>query len=297
MTIPPRRSTRLVFPPVNRCIYCNQVKSQLTDEHIIPFALGGVMELPKASCKDCAKITHAFEYTCMRQMFGRFRIRHNVKTRRKKDRPKKLAALIRTPDGNTKEVIVDASEYPTELFMYKFKTAGALLNLPQSENRLMEWDLVGISDRDELIAFGKKHGGQFMVRTKMVPFEFARMLAKISHSFAVSQLGLNGFQPLALDAILGRTENISYVVGGTDKFGPRIPDGGHLLELEYKVEPNIRRSVVIVHIRLFSILDTPNYHVVVGRIQDTHHVRTLFQQMQKAESVEVLLPGGKFGPR
>jgi hypothetical protein len=48
------------------CIYCGTQADQteakeLSDEHIIPYALGGNLVLPKASCDRCAKETHAFE--------------------------------------------------------------------------------------------------------------------------------------------------------------------------------------------------------------------------------------------
>jgi hypothetical protein len=92
----------------------------------------------------------------------------------------------------TKSVNLPASEYPTELFLYKFKTAGALFGAPPNVDTL-EWVPVGICDRDEMAAFEKRHGGQFTTRTKMVPIEFGRMLAKIGHSFAVAHLGLHAF--------------------------------------------------------------------------------------------------------
>src|SRR5262245_41766279 len=160
MSIPPRQSTRQVFPPVNRCIYCGASNIVLTDEHIIPFSLGGIMELPKSSCKPCAKVAHEFEYTCARQIFGKFRIRHNLKTRRKKERPTHLTAAAVSPTGKSKQVVLSAQEYPTELFLYKFKTGNRLLGIPASVNTL-EWELVGVSNHEETIAFEKAHGGAF----------------------------------------------------------------------------------------------------------------------------------------
>lgn len=300
MSVPPRRSTRQVFPPVNRCIYCGASNVELTDEHIIPFSLGGIMELPKSSCKPCAKITHEFEYTCARQIFGKFRIRHNIKTRRKKERPTHLTALATigrgTSEQSIKEVTLSASEYPTELFLYKFKTANVLLGIPPSVNTL-EWEPIGIGSHDEMTAFEKKHGGEFTVRTKMVPIAFGRMLAKIGHSFAVAYLGLDSFQPMTLDVILGRTDNISHVVGGSWEIEPPVPDAGHLVSLEYRIEPYIKRSLILVNIRLFASISTPSYHVVVGRIQEAQHVKTAFEQMKNAPAIQVMLPPGKFPPR
>jgi HNH endonuclease len=297
MAVPPRRTTRQVFPPVNRCIYCDASNVELTDEHIIPFSLGGIMELPKSSCKPCAKITHAFEYTCARQIFGKFRIRHNIKTRRKKERPTHLTALATDSTGNPKEVILRAADYPTELFLYKFKIAKALIGMPPSANIPLEWEPIGIGSHDEMVAFEKRHGGAFTARVVMQPIEFGRLLAKIAHSYAVAELGLNSFFPLTLDVILGRTDDISYVVGGSYEIAPRVPDAGHLTSIEYRVDPYMKKSLIIVNIRLFASIHTPSYHVVVGRIQEAQHVTTLFDKLQNSPSVQFMLPPGKFHPR
>jgi hypothetical protein len=46
--------------PVGVCIYCGS-GDNLTDEHVLPFGLGGNLVLPKASRKRYAAITPAFE--------------------------------------------------------------------------------------------------------------------------------------------------------------------------------------------------------------------------------------------
>jgi 5-methylcytosine-specific restriction endonuclease McrA len=48
------------YSNVNRCIYCGTLEN-LTDEHIIPYGLGGRSILPKASCSECSNITTNFE--------------------------------------------------------------------------------------------------------------------------------------------------------------------------------------------------------------------------------------------
>lgn len=45
--------TEKIYQPVNVCIYCGGTGA-LSDEHIIPFGLGGRWVLPKASCAECA---------------------------------------------------------------------------------------------------------------------------------------------------------------------------------------------------------------------------------------------------
>jgi HNH endonuclease len=79
------------YAPVGHCIYCGSDGGEqgLGDEHIVPFSLGGVLVLPKASCRACEAITSAFERRCAHIMYGSFRIREN-QTRRPKERPTKL---------------------------------------------------------------------------------------------------------------------------------------------------------------------------------------------------------------
>lgn len=59
-------------PVIGECIYCGN-KTDLTDEHTIPFALFGVAMLKKASCRDCAAKTQKFEQRLLRDTFGQVR--------------------------------------------------------------------------------------------------------------------------------------------------------------------------------------------------------------------------------
>src|SRR5438552_18955483 len=64
--IPPplaRMKRQHEYAPIGKCIYCGGDGSpgRLTREHIIPDSLGGMLELPDASCSDCQKITSACE--------------------------------------------------------------------------------------------------------------------------------------------------------------------------------------------------------------------------------------------
>lgn len=63
------------YQPVGRCIYCGTAEEPLSDEHILPFALGGNLILPKASCETHRKTTQRIERTCATKMFGAYRVR------------------------------------------------------------------------------------------------------------------------------------------------------------------------------------------------------------------------------
>ena len=101
-----------VYPPVGRCIYCGDTE-QLTIEHIIPYGLGGRIELPESSCRKCCKVTSVFEHTCLRTMYGPLRLLYDLPSRRKKKRPKTLQLKVkRTPAEDWTYVDVDQVKYP-----------------------------------------------------------------------------------------------------------------------------------------------------------------------------------------
>jgi hypothetical protein len=82
-----------VYRPIWFFIYCSDgriketTKGKLGAEHIIPFGLGSVMILPRASCKKCGKITGKIEESCLRMMLGPTRIRMSLPTRNPDDLP------------------------------------------------------------------------------------------------------------------------------------------------------------------------------------------------------------------
>src|SRR6266581_7022579 len=178
------------YPSVGRCIYCGTTTRKLGDEHIIPYALNGGMLLPKASCEDCAKVTHRYEHTVARRIFGHFRIRYKVQSRRPERRPTHITVGTLMPDGSRGTVKVPVDEHPTMLFVYKFDQATILRGLPP-EVEDFRWVPINISSKKELDDFIAKYHWDRLVTLLPVPVEFARMLAKIAYSFVVGEFGLD----------------------------------------------------------------------------------------------------------
>ena len=140
------------YAPVNRCIYCGTIEGPLSEEHIVPFALGGEHILQAASCRACAKITAALEQSICRAMLGNFRVRMRLPTRRKKERPTTLPVMnIQHPtvvaaaeaalragrrefSAKIEPLQVQPHEYPTSLLMCLFNSPGVLLGKPRSDD-------------------------------------------------------------------------------------------------------------------------------------------------------------------
>ena len=278
----PRNNQTVRYPPVGECIYCGATECKLRDEHIIPKSLGGSLILPNASCKSCEKITCRFEGTVARSLFGNFRMRHNLPTRRPKERPSHIEVSRLDDNSADGRFSVPTNEFPAPAFMYKCTKAGILEGFMPDVDLSSSWKIVGIVSDDDLKSFAKKHGENTIYSFRYVPQQFAQTIAKIGHAYAISHFGVGTFRPLAVDLILGKSKNLSYVVGGSFEIMPAVPDAGHLLELE--VRTNFRKALVVAGVRLFASASTPHYHVVVGQVDDEKATQSLIKMCQQPAS-------------
>jgi hypothetical protein len=182
-----------------------------------------------------------------------------MRTGHKKERPSGIYIQNNTGANESKEQayeFVPAANLPDLLFFLKFThTANILIGAPDIDtSRVEPWILAGRG------AFVGKNG---WVVGKFDAFSFARMLAKIGHSFAKAEMGAKTFAPIALDFMFGRTKNLSYIVGGSADID--APSSSlHWLRLRDHFDYSTKRRFLVSHIRLFACLGAPTYHVVVG---------------------------------
>ncbi|MFZ3122675.1 MAG: HNH endonuclease [Thermodesulfovibrionales bacterium] len=262
------------YDAVGRCIYCGSTNN-LSDEHIIPFAFGGRMVLPKSSCNICAGLSSAFEHTCLRTMFGPLRMLYDLPSRRKKKRPATLPLKVKhKPGDNWTEVPVRREDYPFLVMFPYFLMPDLLSGHKTLGNRGAVTERLWIrgasashgffDHMDDLIAELGVHS--VMPEAKAHVKEFCLMLAKIAHSYAVAELGNQKFKPLLLELILQKNlSNRADFIGGLDY---DEPPSGNLHELSIEKHPCNRSDLVVVRIRFLSKLATPTYYVVVG-----HHLQ------------------------
>jgi len=271
--IAPRNTNKVVFPSIGKCIYCGFSEGRLTDEHIIPFSMGGIQIMEKASCDSCSEITSKFELIFSREIFGDFRTKHKLPSRRKKKRPDKK--LVRMVNGD--EIEVPFSEFPAPTYMLKCTEAGILNDISPNADMSFLWQIIMLTDNKNLDDFTTKYGTEVTYRFRHSPQQFAQTLAKIAHSYVMAYWGKFEFEKLALDLILGRSNNLSYVVGGSLEISPSIPGAGHLLDISVSTDFGMNVLLIIVNIRLFASSDTPNYHVVVGRVRDKNIIQEIIK--------------------
>jgi len=246
------------IPPANVCIYCRNTEN-LTDEHVVPFGLGGNLQLRSASCPACNKITNRFETAVLRGFILEARIAARFPTRNPKRRTK-------TPPSSG-ILLLPVFERPTFLTGQHSMQPGGLLK--------------GV----ETFRFGNPPedappGGlapSEMKPHRIDPTSFVRMLAKIGYGFAVSLWGpypLNEVPVLPL--ILGSADDQSVWVGSSDGRPLIIRD-----ELRARPEPikigveiftyddglvnELPERVSTARIVLLADTDAKGYEVVVRR--------------------------------
>src|SRR5258707_332054 len=99
------------YPGFGRCIYCGSNESDLRDEHIMPYCLGGNAILEAASCQRCEKITSYLDGYLGQKTFYEFRVHSGIQTRRPNKRPATLLATIQVR-GELEQRFYPAKEHP-----------------------------------------------------------------------------------------------------------------------------------------------------------------------------------------
>jgi hypothetical protein len=257
-----------VYPVVGKCIYCGRNEA-LSDEHIIPFSLGGNFILPKSSCAECAKVTSSFEQTCMRTMYGPLRLLYNLPTRRRKKRPEKLPLKVKFSADQPDWELVDVKqeEYPFLITFPYFDAPGILAGRPLGESegpttkRLWIRGGCPFASFDELLpALARKlNAHSLFPESKADVPSFSRLLAKIALSFAVAEIGTQAFADDLTSIILGKDlHHCRYYIGSASQDEPPRNMLHELAILKFS------SNVVVVRIRLLCKLGTPTYFVAVS---------------------------------
>jgi hypothetical protein len=250
------------FPAVGRCIYCGTTERPLSKEHIVPYALGGNLILPKASCDECADKTKLVEQICSRQMFGPWRLKMNAPTRHPAQRPSALVLEIERMSGTVERVRVQTEEHPSTLMMVTWGPPRLLSSTPGDAMVFMHIPEPSIIPR----LFCDLDAREVRL-PEFDQLQFARLLAKIGYASGVARryIPINPDDDLPR-FICGRTTEYLHRIGGivSDLHKPTTRDVLHRIHF-YKARAN--ESVYsVVGIRLFAPFGAPLYSVVLGRI-------------------------------
>ncbi len=260
------------------CIYCGAKDIDLTNEHIVPYSLGGAHVLRNASCRNCANFTKKFEQRIARDLWGDARTAFGAPTRRK--RARKSHIVITDPNDRSNRLTVPAGEYPAGLVFYKMCQAGLLQGMPETIDLSNSWQLVVIDDDKRRQNFVEKYRREPVIKFRHVPDAFGRLLAKIGYGQVLTSLDPGDFRPICLPYITGDKGNLSYVVGGT--LEDQLPETEHGYSLSTIAFGSARRLMLIALIRLYANTHAPAYHVVVGDVTGTKEVERITQKLDAA---------------
>lgn len=275
-----KRETRPRIPAPGKCIYCYEVypESELTEEHVIPYALGAnAMILEKSCCTTCQKAISKYEQNVLRHQLGVFRAQVDAPTRNKKDRPKEVEIEF-FEIGEDRRVVRDLGkrsipilEAPTMINLWQSPPPAILQEAFRRPSQPWSFsDRVAVEALCKQVAAetGAKHGIAMSIG-KVNRDQYLRSLAKTAHAYAAAELGLDAFEPFLCDIILNKSDDLELYVGDMPGIGPFAFDPEHTLQISLgEADSGSAGQYLVVRIQLYPSIRSPEHLVVVGKAKE-----------------------------
>lgn len=250
------------------CIYCGSSQN-LSNEHVLPYGLGGDLILKKASCNSCAKETGRLEQRLLRGHWWPHRLCLGLPSRRANEEVPDLKVKITKADGSEYQALLSmkeqtmAVEYrldPALIFQGKIREDDpngrvGIRQLGTLPNKVK----VGLIER--LLAPDER----ITIPINIDATDVCRFLAKVAHGYAIHRSGLDACEEYFLPRIiLGDSKGALSYIGCIDSkllLHPLPEQGLHALMALTK------GGFLVVYIQLFRTKanDQAIYEIVVGR--------------------------------
>jgi hypothetical protein len=247
--------------PVGRCIYCGKTDPaparRFTDEHVVPYAFGGNLVLPEASCLKCQHIINKeIETPVLSGDWGNLREKYRMPTRGRSGR-----THVASSDHSGRRMMIPIDDYPAIVPFWSFGTA-RLINGSQNLQR-RQISLLGDSDGVEDRACKTKHptwNGTYSIRVRFDAY--ARLLAKVAYSWVVATSGTGWFRESITPIIRGIEKDFTTHVGGLlDGYGANDEND----EPSFLIQTTGNGTgLVIFQSKLITGHPISRYHVVLG---------------------------------
>lgn len=281
----------IIIQSKEECIYCGTRDVELTDEHVLPFFIGGKHVLEKASCRSCSKITTKFERHVAKGLWDDARNAYNASTRRPKKRKKHI--LLDDQKNPGKKIKIPFNEYPAAMIFYYMDAAGFLLGLPETTDRSNTWTFKAIVDQQKLEAFEKKYPGQLTAKMRFNHDSYCRFLEKVAYCQILCSLDPSDFRPICLPYIMGEKTNHSFIVGSRKSIPePQKGLGYTMSTICYGTSEYI---ILMAEIRIIADNHTPVYHVLVGDVTGKEKVE--YVRKKTTATWDVIVPDNAEGPQ
>ena len=246
---------RVRHAPLGRCLYCLAGAVPLTEEHLIPRALGGRLTLRDAVCEPCRRITGRLEQATLAREFAVPRTLLALKRRRARGNgPNRLPPVV-LAGGSAEPVALAADTFPRGFSLPAFQPAGlsagaACADTPSRIDFVACRLDLGTPTRHSAAA----------ALPLADPYAYACSIAKWAYALAVAERGLACCDTQAMrDLLLGRRNDVFAFVGSLPAHAPVVREWLH--------EASVRENGpwLIVRLALFASAGMTPYEVVIGR--------------------------------
>ncbi|HYP31398.1 MAG TPA: HNH endonuclease [Burkholderiaceae bacterium] len=249
--------------PLGRCMYCLAAGSsdvRLTEEHLIPRALGGRLTLRDAVCEPCRRVTGRLEQLTLDREFAVPKTLLALKRRRARAKgPGRLPAIVLEGCGDEPAELAPEA-FPRGFSLPVFEPAGLLAGADRgtapSRVDFVACTLnLGAPARHAVAAAPPLHD----------PHAYAHSIAKWAYALAVAERGLDACDMQAIrDLMLGRRGNAFAFVGTPSARAPASREWLHDVTLSEQ------DGWLVATLALFASAGMTPYEVVIGRVGAAH---------------------------
>jgi len=255
---PSTQMRRLRHAPLGHCMYCLAPGGPgiaLTEEHLVPRALGGRLTLADAVCEPCRRLTGRREQLTLDREFAVPRTLLAMKRRRARAKgPSRLPPVV-LAGGGASPVTLAADAFPRTFALPVFGRAGLLAGV----------DRAAVPARVDFVACTLDLGtiGRRTVAASPAlpdPAAYAHSIAKWAYALAVAERGPQCGDTRALrDLMLGHREDVFTFVGTAPQRTPASREWLH------DVTFHEQDGWLVATLALFASAGMAPYEIVIGR--------------------------------
>ena len=244
--------------PLGRCLYCLATGGPgvpLTEEHLVPRALGGRLTLRDAVCEPCRRLTGRREQETLEREFAVPRTLLALKRRRARAQgPSRLPAVVFEGDDMAPATLPEHA-FPRTFRLPAFEPAGLLAGV----------DRTTTPPRTDFVACTLNLGTPTRATVAAAPplpdpVAYAHSIAKWAYALAVAERGLDCCDTQAMRDLMrgGRDDAFTFVGSASD----RAPASRQWL---HDVALHERDGWLVATLALFASAGMAPYEVVIGR--------------------------------
>ena len=265
-------------PTADACIYCGS-RTDLSNEHVIPFAWGGTLQILNGSCEDCRKITSRFEQFALND--GAMTNVRKARGLQSRSKHKSADDLIEVNFSNGDLTFVKSfnpRDVPLILGFPLFALPGLISGSDQKRMQLEGWITASIGPDVEAFLKANDATGMRAKEIRKSPVAFARSMAKIAYCYAWVDgvLDLIGNSSALANAFLKEPDELGAFVGTKPDPIERFEN----LEFRLQYRPDAI-GFLYMEVQPFPNIPAPTYVVVIGACDNFRTWRNVRKRISK----------------